>query len=74
VLTKNEKEMINDLKGHELYWDSGIVGIEYPYIWDRGVKKRLTEGQWKKLLKGYFNDPLNEGYWILKDSYEEFGK
>ena len=66
-------ETLKELKGNELNFNCEIVGIEYPYIINAGIKKKLSFNQWKDLLNQFFDNPSNEGYWLIKELKEEFG-
>ena len=66
-------DLLKELKGSELNFNCEIVGIEYPYIINGGIKKKLSFNQWKDLLNQFFDNPSNEGYWLIKELKEEFG-
>lgn len=73
-MNKHTIEMIKLLEGQELYYsDWGIVMVEFPYVWCQGKKVKLTENQWKELVKDYSENIDNDGYWALKDAEKEFG-
>ena len=42
--------------------------IQYPYVYDNGVKKLFADRTWVSIYNAYFNDDNNEGYWIKKEA------
>lgn len=73
VLKKIERKTLKEMEGTEIYYKDSTIGIEYPFIWKDGVKKKYSDSEWKKIYNAYWKDNNNEGYWLMKDAKKEFG-
>ncbi len=68
----NNEEIKEILDGKEIYVGETLylIDIEENTVWDEGKAKKITDSFLKKALKEYFNNSLNDGYWLLKDLSE----
>jgi hypothetical protein len=69
MLTKDQLEILKELKGTEMYLRDELILIDYPYIIKKGNKKMYSDKTWKEVYNSYWNNSNNEGYWLRKEMY-----